>query len=189
MKKTSKLLGIAMVGMMLCGAFLSCKNPSNAADDNGGGGNTVTSNEIVIFDPGAKGFTAPEGTEVVEKDGEKYLKCTPKGYGLSIKVAAVDCSAAKEFITKVYAEKYQEKYQLSINVKDEKYADISTPVTYDIKTEPQEIKSKFAEKNAWNTVSETKIVEVIQPVVQDSANGYKAVEDFTVFVGKVYATK
>lgn len=32
--------------------------------------------DLVLFDPGAEGFTAPEGTSVEEINGEKYLKVT-----------------------------------------------------------------------------------------------------------------
>lgn len=35
--------------------------------------------DLVIFDPGADGFSAPEGTSVEEIDGEKYLKVTSDG--------------------------------------------------------------------------------------------------------------
>lgn len=142
---------------------------------------TVAGAELVLFDP-----TNYNG-EVIEKDGEKYAKITVDGYNTTISITPVDCSEVTTFKVKMYAEEENANFNLTLGIKDSGYADISSPVLYGVGNIPKEATAAFAEKTDWNTVSETKIAAVIQPMVQDNKNNYAAQSGVVVYIGKIVA--
>lgn len=138
--------------------------------------------EKVLFDPATF-----EG-ETIELDGELYAVVTVDGYNTTFKIdPAVDCSAVSSFKAKMCAKETNAQYNFTVKIADESGADISSMNYYNVESTPKVCSAGYAEKTNWNSVSETNIATTLQPMVQDSANGYAAVSDFVVYIGKVYA--
>ena len=138
--------------------------------------------EKVLFDPATF-----EG-ETIELDGELYAVVTVDGYNTTFEIdPAVDCSAVSSFKAKMCAKEANAQYNFTVKIADESGADISSMNYYNVESTPKVCSAGYAEKTDWNSVSETNIATTLQPMVQDSANGYAAVSDFVVYIGKVYA--
>ena len=138
--------------------------------------------EKVLFDPATF-----EG-ETIELDGELYAVVTVDGYNTTFKIdPAVDCSAVSSFKAKMCAKEANAQYNFTVKIADESGFDISSMNYYNVESTPKVCSAGYAEKTDWNTVSETNIATTLQPMVQDSANGYAAVSGFVVYIGKVYA--
>lgn len=139
---------------------------------------------VVVFDPAVDG--AKYG-EVVKVNGESFLKITVDGYQTVLSIDPVNCSGKTEFTSIAYAAESNEKFNLSIYLKDEGFADISNIPFYQIKTDVTPLTAGPAKKESWNTVSKTKICTVIQPMVQDATKNYAPQSGVTVYIGKIIA--
>lgn len=138
--------------------------------------------DTILFDP-AKDWTG----ETTEIDRETYAVVTVNGYDTVIDVSAVDCSKVSMFLVKCAAKEKNENFNLTIGIKDKESADVSSPAYNKVDTSVKEISASFAEKTQWNEISETKVVEKIQPMVQDSSDAYKEQSDVVVYIGKIVA--
>ncbi len=139
--------------------------------------------DVVIFEPGV---TPAKGGQVVEIDGTKYFKVKCYGYDTSIKIPAVDCSAFTEFEAVIYADKENLKYQATVGIKDKSYADIASPGITEIKVEAQTATVGPAKQESWNTISKTKVAEMLQPMIQDNSAPYNP-HNYTIYIGKIVA--
>lgn len=188
--KTNKLVKMISALSILSFAILggvSCNNGNSDPDGN----KTDEVTEIVLFDPEKSDY------ELKDIGGEKYAVITVDEYKTVIKTDKADCSKMTKFTAKFCAAEAKKNFNVTIGIKDkgvgddgkEKFNDISNPVWYEVGDVPTEKEAGFAEKTDWNTVSETKIVEVIQPMVQDSSAGYAAQSGVVIYLGKVIAKK
>jgi len=176
-----KLLLIASA--LLAFTFFGCSNPSNSKDNSDP---TPPENpdptELVIFDP------ATYDGETVEIDGEVFAKITVDGYNTTIKIdPPLDCSSVSKFKAKLCAPEAKANFNLTAKIADKDNADISSISLYGLDKEPKLCEAGFAEKTNWNTLSETKLAAVLQPMVQDSLDGYKEQSNVVVYVGKITA--
>lgn len=138
--------------------------------------------DTILFDP-EKDWKG----ETTEIDGETYAVVTVDGYDTVIDVNAVDCSKVSMFLVKCAAKEKNTNFNLKICIKDKDTADISSPSYNQVDTSVKEISAGFDEKTDWNKISETKIAEKIQPMVQDSSNNYAEQSDVVVYIGKIVA--
>ena len=138
--------------------------------------------EIVLFDP------ANYDGEKIEIGGETFAKVTVDGYNTVISIDPIDCSACTKFTAKLAAEEDKDIFNLSVGLKDAAYADVATVAMYGLKSSPADyVKEGFDGKTDWNKVSETKVISVIQPMVQDSTAGYAPQSGVVVYIGKIIA--
>ena len=138
--------------------------------------------EIVLFDP------ANYDGEKIEIGGETFAKVTVDGYDTTFPISpAIDCSGVTTFKAKLCAPEANANFNLSVKIADKDNADISAIPLYGLVTEPKDCKAGFSEKQSWNTVSETKLAAILQPMVQDSTAGYKEQSGVIVYIGKIIA--
>ena len=176
-----KLLLIASA--LLAFSFFGCSNPSNSKDNSDP---TPPKNpeptELVIFDP------ATYDGETVEIDGEVFAKITVDGYDTTIKIdPPLDCSSVSKFKAKLCAPEANANFNLTAKIADKDNADISCISLYGLDKEPKLCEAGFAKKESWNTVSETKLATILQPMVQESKAPYAEQSGVVVYVGKITA--
>lgn len=135
----------------------------------------------VIFDPAS--FTAPAGMEIVEKNGVKYLKVTPNGYGTSIDLAApVDISGYTHYTYDFYNDEAADNWQVVIGLrnysegvaKDDQAVGSGTDV------------SSTEVKTVTSALIKDSTVTALQPFTQ-SKTDWKALTDKVVYIGKITA--
>ena len=183
MKKT-KLLKVGILSALLaCGMIFctSCKQPEQPEDPAKPEKPEEKPTELVIFDP-----STYDG-EKVEIGGETFAVLTVDGYNTTFGINPLDCSNVSKFKAKLCALEENAKFNLTIKIADKDNADISSIPLYGLVKEPKICEAGFAVKQDWNTVSETKLAEILQPMVQDSSDDYKAQSNVVVYVGKITA--
>ena len=175
----------------------SSDRPGEDTDSSGGNGNSTGSggegsdnpndnvNVITIFDPAT--YDGYAGGEVVEIGGVHYLKITVDGYKTVIGVNPVDLVGKTKFKCTMFGEEANADYIFKIKLADSDYADISNIPMYGIVKTPTAIEAGVAEYEGWNTVSETFLCTGIQPMVQDSTDGYSPQSGVVVYIGKITA--
>ena len=137
--------------------------------------------EKVIFDPAS--FTAPEGMEIVEKDGVKYLKVTPNGYDTSIDLAApVDISGYTHYTYDFYNDEAAEDWQVVIALKN--YSE-GVPKDDQSVGEGTDVSSTEV-KTVTSAIIKDSTVTALQPFAQ-SKTDWKALTDKVVYIGKITA--
>ena len=196
-----KLLLIASA--LLAFSFFGCEQPSNSStsdtgksdvvdklpDDSTGGDETTGGEEtptpepteLVIFDP------ATYDGDTVEIDGEVFAVITVDGYSTTIEIDPLDCSSVSKFKAKLCAPEANANFNLTAKIADKDNADISSISLYGLVKEPTLCEAGFAKQESWNTVSETKLAAILQPMVQDSTANYAAQSGVVVYVGKITA--
>ena len=183
MKKS--LLALAALAALSL-VFVSC----GGGDDPAGSTNVThvdTPSEVVVFDPAA--VDSVSVGEIIDVDGTKYWKVTVDGYDTSLKISPVDLKGMTTFKCTMYGEAAASNLNLTVKLADKDNADISSIAMYGLVTEASEKSAGVAEKQSWNTVSETMLCEVIQPMIQDASNGYAATSGNVAYIGKIMATK
>lgn len=178
MKKT-KLLKVGILSALLaCGMIFctSCKQPADSTPPEEG-----KPVELVIFDP------ATYDGEKVEIGGETFAVLTVDGYNTTFEINPLDCSNVSKFKAKLCALEENANFNLTIKIADKDKADISSIPLYGLVKEPKLCEAGFAKKESWNTVSETKLAAILQPMVQDSTANYAAQSGVVVYVGKITA--
>lgn len=181
MKKLKVLLGaIALIASM---ALVSCGDPVNTTT--GDGENT----EIVVFDPAT--YTGNIG-EVIDIEGEKFLKVTPDGYNTWIALPeSLNLKGKTTAECKVFAELGQSKssdcqFFISLMDNSDTPAKIYEVGTYKpIPTTPTAVTASHFVETQWNKASDTDVCVAVQPVVQDAENGYATVNNVVVYFGKI----
>ena len=135
----------------------------------------------VIFDPAS--FTAPEGMEIVEKDGVKYLKVTPNGYNTSIELAApVDISGYTHYTYDFYNDEAAEDWQVVIALKN-----YSEGVSVDDQSVGNGTDVSSTEvKTVTSAIIKDSTVTALQPFAQ-SKTDWQALTDKVVYFGKITA--
>ena len=187
-----KLINIAAVLLAASMIFVGCSNGvaapgsnnggSGSGNEAGGSGNGETpSNELVIFDP------AKYTGEKIQIDGETFAVFNVDGYNTTFDFNSVDCSGVSKFKAKLCAKVENNDFKLGVKIADKDNHDISSIELVGLVTKPKLCEAGFAKKESWNTLSETKLATRIQPMVQDSADNYKAQSDVVVYVGKITA--
>ena len=170
-----KLLLIASA--LLAFSFFGCNQPGSPASNPAQSG----AKELVLFDP------ATYDGEKVEIDGEVFAKITVDGYNTTIDIGPLDCSSVSKFKAKLCAPEANADFNLTAKIADKDNADISSIPLNGLVTDPTPCEAGFAKQESWNTVSETKLAAKLQPMVQDSTDGYAAQSGVVVYVGKVTA--
>lgn len=184
MKKLKVLLSaLAMVAAM---ALVSC---GGGPGDDGTSGPAAALGDIVVFDPAT--YTGEIG-EVVEVDGEKYLKVTPNGYSTWIQLpASLNLKGKTTAECKVFAEAGQIKNsdcQFFVSLMDDntESAKIYEVGTYKPLPEtPKDVTASHFVTTKWNKASESDICVAVQPIVQDAENEYAEMDNITVYFGKI----
>ena len=171
-----KLLLIASA--LLAFSFFGC-TPSTGKSD--AATPEAKPTELVIFDP------ATYDGETEEIDGEVFAKITVDGYNTKIEIDPLDCSSVSKFKAKLCATEANANFNLTIKIADKDNADISSIPLYGLVKEPKLCEAGFAKKESWNTVSETKLAAILQPMVQESKDPYKEQSGVVVYVGKITA--
>ena len=171
-----KLLLIASA--LLAFSFFGC-TPSTGKSDAATPDAKPT--ELVIFDP------ATYDGETVNIDGEVFAVITVDGYNTKIEIDPLDCSSVSKFKAKLCAKEANANFNLTIKIADKDNADISSIPLYGLVKEPKLCEAGFAKKESWNTVSETKLAAILQPMVQESKDPYKEQSGVVVYVGKITA--
>lgn len=134
----------------------------------------VVLDPIVLFDPATA--EAPEGMEIVEVEGEKYLKVTPAGYGTNFSLpAAADIAEYSKVEAVAFAD---EPDGIQICLKITNWTDDVT-VTYN----PVLATPATATAAVPAGIS---AVTTLQPFVQETT-GWTAVSDKTIYIGKIIA--
>lgn len=174
-KLITVLTAVAMIACMAA-TLTGCSKKSS--------GKKSSANELVIFEPGVTQL--PFG-EIVKVGKQKFLKVTVDGYGTAIEIPAVDCTGKNTYEAVCFAENANENFNLTLGLKDDGYADISSPAMYGLVTEPQTEMAGNAEKQPWNSLSESRVCSIIQPMVQDSTDGYREQYGVVVYIGKIIA--
>ena len=177
-----KLLLIASA--LLAFSFFGCTpstNPDTSKSDSIKPEGTKPT-ELVIFDP------ATYDGDTVEIDGEVFAKITVDGYNTTIKIdLPLDCSSVSKFKAKLCAPEAKANFNLTAKIADKDNADISCISLYGLDKEPKLCEAGFAKKESWNTVSETKLATILQPMVQESKAPYAEQSGVVVYVGKITA--
>ena len=86
-----------------------------------------------------------------------------------------------------YAEEANANFNLTLKLADSANADISSIPFNQVKAVASTEKAGKAEKQSWNTVSETMKCVLVQPMVQDSTAGFAAQSGVVVYIGKIIA--
>ncbi len=142
---------------------------------------------ITIFDP-ATLSAAPEGTELVERDGKKYVKIMCDGYNSLFSIAAIELKGYNRFCCEIYSDGISDKYQYCVKLADAGFADIASMQAMPLPAEPTLVRVGHEVKQSWNTLSKTDKAEVCQCFVQDSENGWNPVKGkVALYIGKIYA--
>ena len=140
---------------------------------------------VTVFDPATyKG----DAGEVVEEDGASYLKITVDGYKTTIGLdPAVDLKGKTKFKAVMFGEKDNADLQFVVKLADADNGEISSITMASISKSPSEEEAGVSEKQDWNTISETFLCAVIQPMVQDKNANYGSTSGNTVYIGKITA--
>lgn len=209
MKKIVKLFGIMTIAAAL---LVSCKpttddstnpdagktdttvdsqpnapgnNGDNGSGGNGGnqatGGNSGdTTSEVIVFD--AATATAPEGTEIVELDGVKYLKITPKEYKTSFVLPeAVNIAGKTKIVVTMKADTDEEGFQAVVACKYDWTA--VCPENKDPTMKPLSGTAKDYEGDLLDSVTQ---ITRVQPMTQECKN-WQAQDNITVYIAKIIA--
>ena len=133
----------------------------------------------VIFDPAS--FTAPEGMEIVEKDGVKYLKVTPNGYGTSFDLAApVDISGYTHYTYDFYNDEAADDWQVSIGLRNYSEGVVEADQAVGNGTD----KSSTEVKTVTSAIIKDSTVTALQPFTQSTVD-WSALSDKVVYIGKI----
>lgn len=179
MKKT-KLLKVGILSALLACGMIFCTSCKQSADPTPPKEEEKPA-ELVIFDP------ATYDGEKVEIGGEKFAVFTVDGYKTTFEINPLDCSNVSKFKAKLCAPEENANFNLTIKIADKDNADISSIPLYGLVKEPKLCEAGFAKQESWNTVSETKLAAILQPMVQDSTADYAAQSGVVVYVGKITA--
>lgn len=132
----------------------------------------------VIFDPAS--FTAPAGMEIVEKNGVKYLKVTPNGYGTSIDFAAsVDISGYTHYTYDFYNDEAAD-WQVVIGLRNYSKGVDAADQAVGNGTD----KSSTEVKTVTSAIIKDSTVTALQPFTQSTAD-WSALSDKVVYIGKI----
>lgn len=137
----------------------------------------VVLDPIVLFDPATA--EAPEGMEIVEVEGEKYLKVTPNGYDTSFSIgSAVDVSEYSKVEVVAFTPETEGGFQFTVQPVDwSGSAGDKIPVTFSpAPTAPTTLTAAVP--------AGAKKVSHIQVMAQSTAD-WTALSDKAVYVGKI----
>ena len=174
--------------MMVACALLAATTLLTAAPKGKKNGPKIQKKDpITVFDP-ATLSAAPEGTELVERDGNKYVKIMCDGYGNYLPIAAIELKGYNRFVVEMYSDGVSDKYQYCVKLADANNGDIASMQTMPLPAEPTTVKVGHEVKQSWNTLSKTDKAEQCQCFVQDSEAGWNPVKGkVAIYVGKIYA--
>ena len=141
---------------------------------------------VTIFDP-ATLTEAPKGTEIVERDGVKYLKVTCDGWDNYLDIAPIDLKGYNRFCCTMYADVENENYGYTVNLSDSGKNMIAAITSRPLGTEPTLVRVAHEVKQTWNTISKSDKAERCQYYVQGGEDvGWNPVKA-VFYIGKVYA--
>ena len=158
---------------------------NNGSGGNGGnqatGGNSGdTTSEVIVFD--AATATAPEGTEIVELDGVKYLKITPNKYNTSFVLPeAVNIAGKTKIVVTMKADADDEGFQAVVACKDE-----WTAVCQENKDPTMKPLSGTAKDYEGDLLDSVTQITRVQPMTQECKN-WQAQDNITVYIAKIIA--
>lgn len=176
MKKSLLILSALMALSM---AFVGCKGgpsdpklPETPED--------VTPAEVVVFD--AETATAPDGMEIVDIDGVKYLKVTPDKYNTTFTVTEVSVAANKKLCVTMKGEADGADLQAVVQC----FEDWGKSVCgKDANPTMKPISAEAAEYVA-DLVGDGKKIKIVQPIVQSTAD-WSAKSGVTIYISKIIA--
>lgn len=174
MKKSLLILSALMALSM---AFVGCKGGSDPVQDPAG---DETPAEVVVFD--AATATAPDGMEIVEIDGVKYLKVTPNGYNTTFSVTEVSVAANKKLCVTMKGETDDDGFQAVLQCLE----DWDKSVCGENASPTMKPISAEAKEYVADLVGEGKKIKIVQPMVQ-STKDWNASSDVTIYISKIIA--
>ncbi len=141
---------------------------------------------VTIFDP-ATLTKAPDGTEIVEKDGAKYLKINCDGWNNLIEITPIDLKGYNRFCCTMYTDKLDEGLGYTVKLADSGNADIASITSRPLGSDPTLVRVAHEIKQSWNTISKSDKAEMCQVYVQGGEDiGWGAVKG-VIYVGRIYA--
>ena len=174
MKKSLLILSALMALSM---AFVGCEGGSDPVQDPAG---DDTPAEVVVFD--AATATAPEGMEIVEIDGVKYLKVTPDGYNTYFNVTEVSVAANKKLYVTMKGETDDAGYQGIVQCLE----DFGKSVCGNNANPTMKPISADAKEYVADLVGAGKKIKIVQPMVQ-STTDWSEQTKVTIFISKIIA--
>ena len=155
--KKSLLVLAALAALSM--AFVSCGGGDNGSTPTP---EAETPTEVVVFDPAVLS-AAPDGTEIVENDGVKYLKVTVDGYNTVVEVPEINLKGKTTFTTTVYADAANDGLKLTVKLADANNADIATPDITPLSTTPTVITATRFGLTSRYIISGTILVKMFGP--------------------------
>ena len=190
-----KLINIAAVLLAASMIFVGCSNGVAAPGSNNGGsgsgneaggsaGGSGSGNDgvTVVFDASDEGFEVPDGMEIVEIDGVKYLKVTPNGYSTTFNVTEVSIAANKKLCVTMKGETDDDGFQAVLQCLE----DWNKSVCGENASPTMKPISAEAKEYVADLVGEGKKIKIVQPMVQ-STKDWSASSDVTIYISKIIA--
>ena len=174
MKKSLLILSALMALSM---AFVGCKGGSDPVQEPAG---DDTPAEVVVFD--AETATAPDGMEIVDIDGVKYLKVTPDGYNTTFNVTEVSVAANKKLCVTMKGEADGADLQAVVQCLEDWEKSVCGN---DANPTMKPISAEAAEYVA-DLVGAGKKIKIVQPMVQSTVD-WSAKSDVTIYISKIIA--
>ena len=174
MKKSLLILSALMALSM---AFVGCKGGSDPVQEPAGDG---TPAEVVVFD--AATATAPEGMEIVDIDGVKYLKVTPDGFNTTFNVTEVSVAANKKLCVTMKGEADGADLQAVVQCLEDWGKSVCGK---DLNPTMKPI-SADAKEYVADLIGDGKKIKIVQPMVQSTAD-WSAKSDVTIYISKIIA--
>ena len=174
MKKSLLILSALMALSM---AFVGCKGGSDPVQEPAG---DDTPAEVVVFD--AETAPAPDGMEIVDIDGVKYLKVTPNEYETTFNVTEVSVAANKKLCVTMKGEADGADLQAVVQCLEDWGKSVcgkdANPTMNPISAEAGEYVADL--------VGTGKKIKIVQPMVQSTVD-WSAKKDVTIYISKIIA--
>lgn len=137
----------------------------------------------VIFDPNAEDFTVPDGGEIVDKDGEKFLKITPNGWGTTLNLTShINVKGYTKMEVKIYADESSDDWQMSVKLCDYSSADLTDEQK---KVAAGAVKAKTDIQTISAQIENDGTVTAVQPATQEIGGSWPALSDKVIYIGKI----
>ena len=193
MKKLIKIAAVLLAASMI---FVGCSNGVAAPGSNNGGsgsgnggsgsgnGGSGSGNDgvTVVFDASDEDFEVPNGMEIVEIDGVKYLKVTPNGYATTFNVTEVSVAANKQLCVTMKGETDDDGFQAVLQCLE----DWGKSVCGENASPTMKPISAEAKEYVADLVGEGKKIKIVQPMVQ-STTDWSERSDVTIYISKIIA--
>lgn len=176
-KEMKKIVSMLAAFAMAAALLVSCSNGSSTPKSEP----EAPAGDIVVLD--ASTLTeAPNGTELVELDGVKYVKVTPDGYNTSFTIPEVSVAGKETLVVTMKTDEDKEGFQAVVKCMDGWTAVCGTNADPTMKP----LSATAADYEAA-LIGDGKKVNNIQPMTQECGGSWAAQSDITIYVSKIIA--